>query len=240
MSGSRSARRARARCDAGPPACWGGRALRFELRGLTSAELRADFDIHRIVNCGFLPRPYQDPEPRRTARVLHCRLPQGRDRGGGTRAQPPHLRGFPGGRRARGHRDGPLLERGAGLRGQQPDRTGLLRDSGGHPARPLASRLAEAAEAPGSPNAQVLLLRCGRGEPALAPARRTLRGLRTLREGPSKAGSSTRSARTSPTRGRRSVFPTGASPGAPKWTSSSATCGSPSRPRGRHASGRGT
>ena len=41
----------------------GGRALRFELRGLTSAELGADFDLHRIVNYGFLPRPYLDPEP---------------------------------------------------------------------------------------------------------------------------------------------------------------------------------
>ena len=41
----------------------GGRALRFELRGLTSAELGADFDLHRIVNHGFLPRPYLDPEP---------------------------------------------------------------------------------------------------------------------------------------------------------------------------------
>ena len=41
----------------------GGRALRFELRGLTSGELGADFDLHRIVNYGFLPRPYQDPEP---------------------------------------------------------------------------------------------------------------------------------------------------------------------------------
>lgn len=41
----------------------GGRALRFELRGLTSAELGADFDLQRIVNYGFLPRPYLDPEP---------------------------------------------------------------------------------------------------------------------------------------------------------------------------------
>ncbi|MCY3746719.1 MAG: DUF4143 domain-containing protein [Acidobacteria bacterium] len=41
----------------------GGRALRFELRGLTSAELQTDFDLHRILNYGFLPRPYQDPEP---------------------------------------------------------------------------------------------------------------------------------------------------------------------------------
>ena len=41
----------------------GGRAIRYELRGLTSAELGRDFDLHRILNCGFLPRPYQDSEP---------------------------------------------------------------------------------------------------------------------------------------------------------------------------------
>lgn len=41
----------------------GGRALRYELRGLTSAELGADFDLHRVINYGFLPRPYLDPEP---------------------------------------------------------------------------------------------------------------------------------------------------------------------------------
>ena len=37
--------------------------MRFELRGLTSAELGADFDLGRVLNCGCLPRPYQDPEP---------------------------------------------------------------------------------------------------------------------------------------------------------------------------------
>ena len=41
----------------------GGRAIRYELRGLTSAELGGDFDLRRILNRGFLPRPYQDPEP---------------------------------------------------------------------------------------------------------------------------------------------------------------------------------
>ena len=41
----------------------GGRAIRYELRGLTSAELGRDFDLHRILNRGFLPRPYQDSEP---------------------------------------------------------------------------------------------------------------------------------------------------------------------------------
>ena len=37
----------------------GGRALRFELRGLTASELGDDFDLVRLVNHGYLPRHYQ-------------------------------------------------------------------------------------------------------------------------------------------------------------------------------------
>jgi predicted AAA+ superfamily ATPase len=36
----------------------GGRALRYELRGLVSAELGEDFDVIRAVNHGYLPRHY--------------------------------------------------------------------------------------------------------------------------------------------------------------------------------------
>ena len=41
----------------------GGRALRFELRGLTSAELGADFDLRRALNYGFLPSVLLDEAP---------------------------------------------------------------------------------------------------------------------------------------------------------------------------------
>lgn len=41
----------------------GGRALRFELRGLTSAELGADFDLRRVLNYGFLPPVLRDGDP---------------------------------------------------------------------------------------------------------------------------------------------------------------------------------
>jgi len=43
----------------------GGRALRSELRGLTSAEIGEDFDLDRALNGGYLPRIYQSSRPRR-------------------------------------------------------------------------------------------------------------------------------------------------------------------------------
>lgn len=43
----------------------GGRALRYELRGLTSDELGADFDLDRILAHGYLPRIYESSRPRR-------------------------------------------------------------------------------------------------------------------------------------------------------------------------------
>ena len=43
----------------------GGRALRYELRGLTSAEVGASFDISRALNHGYLPRMYEAGQPRR-------------------------------------------------------------------------------------------------------------------------------------------------------------------------------
>ena len=43
----------------------GGRALRFELHGLTAAELGADFDLTRLLNHGYLPRMYEAARPAR-------------------------------------------------------------------------------------------------------------------------------------------------------------------------------
>lgn len=43
----------------------GGRAIRYELFGLVSEELAADFDLVRIVNHGYLPRHYLSGTPRR-------------------------------------------------------------------------------------------------------------------------------------------------------------------------------
>ena len=43
----------------------GGRALRYQLRGLTAHELGADFDIDRLVNHGYLPSIYLSEQPRR-------------------------------------------------------------------------------------------------------------------------------------------------------------------------------
>ena len=43
----------------------GGRAVRYELRGLTAAELGSAFDLDRMLNHGYLPRIYQAARPRR-------------------------------------------------------------------------------------------------------------------------------------------------------------------------------
>ncbi len=43
----------------------GGRALRYQLHGLTAGELGADFDLDRLVNHGYLPPVYQSGQPRR-------------------------------------------------------------------------------------------------------------------------------------------------------------------------------
>jgi len=42
----------------------GGRALRFELHGLTKNELGDDFNLEKIVNHGYLPRHYLAEDPR--------------------------------------------------------------------------------------------------------------------------------------------------------------------------------
>lgn len=43
----------------------GGRALRYELHGLTAAELGGEFDLDRVLNHGYLPRIYQSNRPGR-------------------------------------------------------------------------------------------------------------------------------------------------------------------------------
>ncbi len=41
----------------------GGRAIRYELYGLTASELGAEFDLQRMLNHGYLPRIYQSSRP---------------------------------------------------------------------------------------------------------------------------------------------------------------------------------
>jgi len=43
----------------------GGRAVRYELHGLTAAEIGKDFDLDRAVNHGYLPRIYLSDRPQR-------------------------------------------------------------------------------------------------------------------------------------------------------------------------------
>jgi predicted AAA+ superfamily ATPase len=46
----------------------GGRAVRYELHGLTAAELGKDFDLDRVLNAGYLPRMYAAERPERLLR----------------------------------------------------------------------------------------------------------------------------------------------------------------------------
>lgn len=41
----------------------GGRALRYELHGLTATELGAKFDLNKILNCGYIPKHYLSSNP---------------------------------------------------------------------------------------------------------------------------------------------------------------------------------
>lgn len=43
----------------------GGRAVRYELHGLTADELGTDFDLTRMLNHGYLPRMYLSDRPQR-------------------------------------------------------------------------------------------------------------------------------------------------------------------------------
>jgi predicted AAA+ superfamily ATPase len=43
----------------------GGRAVRYELHGLTAAEIGSDFDLTRMLNHGYLPRHYLSDRPQR-------------------------------------------------------------------------------------------------------------------------------------------------------------------------------
>jgi uncharacterized protein len=43
----------------------GGRAVRYELHGLTAGEIGREFDLDRMLNHGYLPRMYLSDEPRR-------------------------------------------------------------------------------------------------------------------------------------------------------------------------------
>ena len=47
----------------------GGRALRYELFGLVSTELGAEFDIVRMLNHGYLPRHYLEDSPQPLVRA---------------------------------------------------------------------------------------------------------------------------------------------------------------------------
>ena len=144
----------------------GGRALRYELRGLTSAELGADFDLHRIVNYGFLPRPYLDPEPIELIESYIADYLKEEIAAEGLVRNLPVFADF---LEAAALADTEMVRfsnvaQDCGVSSQTVRAYyGILEDT-------LLGRWLpawrKAAETPGDPVPQVLFLRCGRGEPA--------------------------------------------------------------------------
>ena len=66
----------------------GGRAIRYELYGLTAGEVGRDFRLDRMLNHGYLPRMYESERPQRLLNAYLCRrLSQGRDCSGGISPQ---------------------------------------------------------------------------------------------------------------------------------------------------------
>ena len=215
----------------------GGRALRYELRGLTSAELGAAFDLHRIVNCGFLPRPYLDPEPDELIESYIADYLKEEIAAEGLVRNLPVFADF---LEAAALADTEMVRfsnvaQDCGVSSQTVKAYyGILEDTllgRWLPAwrkRPKR-RLARAPKFYFSDVGVVNRL-ARRGELHPAPS---------SSEKPSKTGCFTSWVRTSAIHARESACRTGASPGGPKWTSSWGTCGSPLKRRGRRASARG-
>ena len=176
----------------------GGRALRFELRGLTAAEIGDGFDLTRVLNHGYLPRMVEAAAPARRPRRLRRQLPQGGGRGRGAGAQPAGILRLSERRGALRRRAGQFLQRRRGLRRLQPHGAGVLRDPGGHAARPVAAGFPQTRQAAGHPRAQVLFRGRGHREPT-GTVRRIDAGLRSSTARRSRTGCSTSSRPSSPT-----------------------------------------
>ena len=71
----------------------GGRAVRYELLGLTAGELGREFDLDRMLNHGYLPRSLPVRPAQAPARRVRRRLPQGGGRRRGVGPQPAGLLG---------------------------------------------------------------------------------------------------------------------------------------------------
>jgi len=73
----------------------GGCAVRYQLHGLTAAEIGTDVDLDRLVNHGYLPRIFQSERPGRLLDAYVRRLPEGGSRGGRAGAESARILGFP-------------------------------------------------------------------------------------------------------------------------------------------------
>ena len=165
----------------------GGRALRYELRGLTAGEVGDSFDLDRALNHGYLPRIYESGQPRRLLDAYIADYLRQEVAAEGLVRNLPAFSEF---LDAAALSDGEPVNyssvaRECGVSG--PNCQGLLRHPGGHAAGALASRLAPTGQAPAPRCPEALLRGRGRGEPARAPRGGGAR-LRLLREGVRELG----------------------------------------------------
>ena len=208
----------------------GGRALRFELRGITARELGGDFDLDRLLTTGYLPSVYQSPRPARLLDAYVADYLRQEIAAEGLVRSLPAFSGFLDAAAFSDGDPGQFLKYRPRVRRVPPYRQGLLRDLGGHLAGEMAAGVPQAPQAPGFPGTEVLLLGCRCRQQAGGAGERWCRGLRHT-EGHSRTGSSTSCPRTSATGRWTPTSLTGACQAGSRSTSWLATCCWPLKPR---------
>jgi hypothetical protein len=101
--------------------------VRYELHGLTAAEIGQEFDFDRMLNHGYLPSIYLSNRPQRLLNST-LRLPERRSRRGRIGSKPSRVLGFSRGV-AVGYQAGELFHHRQGLRCFQRDDPRLFPDS---------------------------------------------------------------------------------------------------------------
>ena len=117
----------------------GGRAVRYELHGLTASEIGAELDLDRILNHGYLPRPYLSDRPQRLLNAYVADYLKEEIAAEGVVRNLPVFSRFLESASLSDTELVKLLDDRARLRGLGTDRKRLFRDPGRHPALPLAT-----------------------------------------------------------------------------------------------------
>ena len=159
--GSRCVDRARARYDAAPANLLGGRALRYELRGLTAGELGESFDLDRILNHGYLPSIYESNRHSRRLEAYISDYLREEVAAEGLVRNLPAFSDFLDAAALSDTNSCQLFERCPRVWRVGTHRQIVLRHPRGHAAGSLAAPLAAAGQAPPGRRAEALFRGCG-------------------------------------------------------------------------------